>query len=126
MQSKIDTVRQLMQATQAQDDETFLGLLDDDIVYHFHVGSRPLVGKAWVRKFLARYRDITADVKWRIDRYAETENELFVEGYEEYLDTRSGDVIAHPYMGIFEFRDGKIAAWRDYFEMNQKKEDPTA
>jgi len=121
MKNKIDTVRQVMQATAEHDDEAFLGFLTDDVVYHYHVGSRPLIGKDWVRKFLNRYREITADVKWRIDRFAETENEVFVEGYEEYLDTRTDEVIAHPYMGIFEFRDGKICAWRDYFEMDQKK-----
>ncbi|MGD8579753.1 MAG: nuclear transport factor 2 family protein, partial [Lysobacterales bacterium] len=119
MNNKIDTVRQVMQATAEHDDEAFLGFLTDDVVYHYHVGSRPLIGKDWVRKFLNRYREITADVKWRIDRFAETENEVFVEGYEEYLDTRTDEVIAHPYMGIFEFRDGRICAWRDYFEMDQ-------
>lgn len=123
MQNKIDTIRRLMQATADKDDETFLGFLTDDIVYHYHVGSRPLVGKDWVRRFLDKYREITRDVKWRIDRYAETENELFVEGYEEYLDTRTNEIVAHPYMGIFEFRDGKICAWRDYFEMNQTRAD---
>lgn len=121
MAKKIDTVRQIMQTTVEKDDEAFLDFLTDDVVYHYHVGSRPLIGKDWVRKFLTRYREITADVKWRIDRFAETENEVFVEGYEEYLDTRTDEVIAHPYMGIFEFRDGKICAWRDYFEMDQKK-----
>jgi limonene-1,2-epoxide hydrolase len=41
-----------------------------------------------------------------------------IEGYEEYTDTRTGKRIAHPYMGIFEFRGDKVAKWRDYFEMN--------
>jgi len=31
-------------------------------------------------------------------------------------DGREG---AFPVMGIFEIRDGKIAAWRDYFDMAQ-------
>jgi len=121
MGSKLDIVKEVMQANLAQDDEKFLSYLSDDIVYHYHVGSRPLEGKEWVQKFLNKYRSITANVKWRIDRHAETENELFVEGYEEYLDTRTNTEIAHPYMGIFEFRDGKITAWRDYFEMNNHK-----
>ena len=28
-------------------------------------------------------------------------------------------VIELPVMGTFEVRDGKIAAWRDYFDLNQ-------
>ena len=121
MSSKLDLIKEVIQANMDQDDEKFLSYLTDDIVYHYHVGSRPLEGKEWVQKFLTKYREITTDVSWRIDRHAETENELFVEGYEQYLDTRTNEVIAHPYMGIFEFRDGKISGWRDYFEMNNKK-----
>jgi limonene-1,2-epoxide hydrolase len=122
MTSKLEIVNAVMQANMDQDDEKFLSYLTDDIEYHYHMGSRPLLGKEWVQKFLNKYRDITADVKWQILRHAETENELFVEGYEEYLDTRTNEIIAHPYMGIFEFRDGKISGWRDYFEMNNKKQ----
>jgi len=119
----MDTIAAVMKANIDKDDEAFLSYLTDDIEYHYHVGSRPLIGKEWVQKFLNKYRDVTADVEWRIDRYAENDNMLFVEGYEEYLDTRSNERIAHPYMGIYEFRDGKIAKWRDYFEMNLHKED---
>lgn len=122
MTDKLETIKALMQASAEKDDVKFLSFLTDDIVYHYHVGSRPLIGKDWVQKFLNKYREVTADVKWKIERHAETENELFVEGYEEYLDTRTNEVIAHPYMGIFEFRGDRIFAWRDYFEMDNKKE----
>ena len=123
MTAMMDTIAAVMKANVDQDDEAFLAYLTDDIEYHYHVGSRPLIGKEWVQKFLNKYRDVTADVEWRIDRYAENDNMLFVEGYEEYLDTRTNERVAHPYMGIYEFRDGKIAKWRDYFEMNLPKED---
>ena len=121
MSTMLDTVHAVMQANRDKDDEAFLSHLTDDIEYHYHVSSRPLIGKEWVAKFLRKYAEITADVVWRIDRHAETEDALWVEGYEEYLDTRTNEKVAHPYMGIFEFRDGKIAKWRDYFEMNPEK-----
>lgn len=121
MSRMTDTLHGLMDATRARDDERFLGYLADDIEYHYHVGSPPVRGSDGVRRFLAKYRTIAAEVIWRIDRTAEADGCLFVEGYEEYLDMRSGERIAHPYMGILEFRaDGKIAKWRDYFEMNNK------
>lgn len=121
MPSKMAIIEQVMQAAASKDHAAFLAWLDDEIVYHYHVGSRPLQGKEWVQKFLVNYGGITRDVKWRIDRFAETENELWVEGYEEYVDTRTNEIVAHPYMGIFEFRNGKIFGWRDYFEMNNPK-----
>lgn len=114
------TLRAIMEATRVQDNERFLSFLTDDVEYHFHVGSPSVRGKDGVRRFLAKYRSIADDVVWRIDRCAESDDCLFIEGYEEYTDKRTGDRIAHPYMGIMEFRDGKIAKWRDYFEMNQK------
>jgi limonene-1,2-epoxide hydrolase len=114
-----DTLRSIMTATQAQDNEGFLAHLADDIDYVFHVGSPGVRGKDGVRRFLAKYRTIAQDVVWRVDRIAESADCLFIEGYEEYTDKRTGQRIAHPYMGIMEFRDGKVAKWRDYFEMNQ-------
>ncbi len=120
MSAMMDTVQAVMQANIDKDDELFLSYLTDDIEYHYHMSSRPLLGKEWVAKFLKKYREITADVEWRIDNFAETGNKLLVEGYEEYLDTRTNERVAHPYMGIFEFRDGKISHWRDYFEMDNK------
>ena len=33
--------------------------------------------------------------------------------------TLNGKLGEFPVMGIFEIRDGKIAAWRDYFDMAQ-------
>ncbi len=106
------------QANLNHDYERFLSYMTDDIEYCYHVGTRPLIGKEWVQKFLNKYREVTANTVWRIDHYAEKDNMLLMEGYEEYLDTRTNETVAHPYVGILEFRDGKIAKWRDYFEMN--------
>jgi limonene-1,2-epoxide hydrolase len=74
------------------------------------------------QQLTAEHEEWRRRVMWRVDRYAENENELFLEGYEEYRDTRTNEIIAHPYMGIYEFQDGKIARWRDYFELNNKKQ----
>ena len=122
MSAMQDTLGSIMEATRTGDDERFLAHLADDVEYVFHVGTRGVQGKDGVRRFLNKYRTIAADVVWRVDRVAESGDCLFIEGYEEYTDLRTGERIAHPYMGIMEFRDGKVAKWRDYFEMNQKKE----
>ena len=121
MSAMQDTLRSIMEATRSSDDERFLSHLANDVEYVFHVGTRGVQGKDGVRRFLAKYRTIAKDVVWRVDRVAESGDCLFIEGYEEYTDQRTGERIAHPYMGIMEFRDGKVAKWRDYFEMNQTK-----
>jgi limonene-1,2-epoxide hydrolase len=120
MSLKTETLAAIMRANEERNTDAFLSHLTDDVEYHYHVSSRPLLGKDWVRKFINKYRTYTADVLWRVDRTAENENCLFVEGCEEYTDTRTGKRVAHPYMGILEFRGDKVAKWRDYFEMNQE------
>ena len=118
MPTKTETLQAIMRATREQDTESFLSYLTDDVEYHYHVTSRPLVGKDWVRRFMDKYRQYTADVAWEVLRTAEGADFLMIEGREEYTDTRTGQRVGHPYMGILEFRDGKVAKGRDYFEMN--------
>ena len=116
MSEKMKVIHALMEALRQRDFEGFLGHLTDDIEYHFHVGTRPLLGKDWVRKFLKKYDEQHSDVLWTISTFAETGDKLLVEGLEEYVE-RSGETVSHPYMGVFEFENGRIRAWREYFQM---------
>ena len=118
MSELFERFRAAQQAIVMRDDEAFLDLLTDDVEYHYHVGTRPLIGKEWVQKFLIKYREVTSDAHWVIHNHAENGNILFTEGVEEYFDVRSQMTISHPYAGVIEFRNGKIVKWKDYFEMN--------
>ena len=122
MSELFERFRAAQQAIITQDDEAFLDLLTDDVEYHYHVGTRPLIGKEWVQKFLIKYREVTSDAQWVIHNHAENGNVLFTEGIEEYFDVRSQMTISHPYAGVIEFRDGKIVKWKDYFEMNSVRD----
>jgi ketosteroid isomerase-like protein len=117
MGALMGTLQQVMDAASRRDMQAFLDCMTDDIEYKYHVNARPLVGKTWVEKFLKRYWDEMTDTHWRVDRFAENGNFLLVEGCEEYVVKATGRKVSHPYMGICEFRDGKIARMRDYFEM---------
>ena len=122
MSELFERFRAAQQAIITQDDKAFLDLLTDDVEYHYHVGTRPLIGKEWVQKFLIKYREVTSDAHWVIHNHAENGNVLFTEGVEEYFDVRSQMTISHPYAGVIEFRDGKIVKWKDYFEMNSVRD----
>lgn len=111
----------VMDAAGRRDKAAFLEAFTDDIEYIMHVNARPLIGKDWVERFLNKYWDTMTDTVWRVDRFAENGNILMVEGYEEYVVKATGQKVKHPYMGICEFRDGKIAKMRDYFEMGDIK-----
>ncbi len=120
-EQKIDTLRRLQRALGARDKAAFLDFFHPDIEYHYHVGSRPLLGIAWVEKFITKYWADNSAATWVIERHAESGEYLFTEGREEYLNA-DGQKVSHPYMGIIQFRGGKIVGWRDYFQMK----DPNA
>lgn len=116
-EAKIDVIRRLQQAIAAKDKAGFLDFFADEVEYHYHVGTRPLMGKTWVEKFITKYWADNSGSTWVIERHAETDTHLFTEGREEYVSA-SGQTVTHPYMGIIEFKpDGKIVGWRDYFQM---------
>ncbi len=107
-------VEAVIEAWKQKDVDGVLEQLCEDVEYHFLVGERPLIGKDWVRRFLENFREhIGAENNWRILRSAESGSALLVEGIDDYLSS-DGQRVRYPYMGVFEFRDGRIAHWRDY------------
>lgn len=120
-ESKIEIVRRLQQASKRRDLAEFLAFFAPHVEYHYHVGTRPLIGVAWVEKFITKYWKNNGDATWVIVRHAETGDSLLTEGREEYVNA-DGHKVVHPYMGVIDFENGKIVGWRDYFQMN----DPNA
>jgi limonene-1,2-epoxide hydrolase len=115
MGEHIETVESLIAAWKRRDPEAVLALLTDDVVYHYHVGARPLIGKDRVRRFLHKFGEGQKDIRWRIVHHAQNGNVLLVEGIDDYVDAE-GRRIQTPYMGVFEFRDERICGWRDYLD----------
>jgi limonene-1,2-epoxide hydrolase len=116
MADLIDTVRELQAALGRRDRAAILAFVAPDLEYHYHVGSKPLHGVDRFGKFLDGYFALMQDVDWKIERWAQNGDVLMTEGYEEYTDTQTGQRLTNRYMGSMEFRGGKIAKWRDYFQ----------
>jgi len=114
---KLEVLAALQVANQLKDKAAVLALVTADVEYHYHVGSKPLIGREKIGKFLDYHWGHTTDAVWSIQTHAVTGDKLLVEGTEELTDTNTGQRVHTPYMGIFEFRDGLIARWRDYFQL---------
>lgn len=54
-------------------------------------------------------------IEFEISAIASTGSVVFTERVDRFVV--GGKTIALPVAGVFELRDGKIAAWRDYFDM---------
>lgn len=115
MNQQLQRVQQIIDAWKQLDIDAVLECLTDDVEYHYLVGQRPLVGKDWVRRFLEKFGHGQSDIQWRIVNHASNGDLLMVEGIDDYVDDE-GRRIRTPYMGVFEFRDGKICRWRDYVD----------
>jgi limonene-1,2-epoxide hydrolase len=117
MSHMLEVLEVLRSANLRRDKAAVLAVVTPDVEYHYHVGSKPLVGPEKIGKFLDYHWGHTRDPVWVIETHAETGNKLLVEGSERFFDTNTGREVNTPYMGIFEFRDGRIARWRDYFQL---------
>jgi limonene-1,2-epoxide hydrolase len=118
MGALLDVFRELQAANERRDRDAILALVTPDVEYHYHVGSKPLHGREKLAKFLERYWARAQDHVWKLEAWAENGDRLLMEGYEEYTDAPTGKRIVNRYMGSMEFRDGRIARWCDYFQLD--------
>lgn len=118
MSTKFETMKALIAAWSAGDIDGALSFMSEDIVWHYAAAvAPPLKGKVKARKFLENFKSQIAKVNWRIFDYAESGERLFVEGVDEY-QAKTGEIVAAPYAGVLEFRDGLISGWRDYVDVS--------
>jgi limonene-1,2-epoxide hydrolase len=107
--------KKVITAWRARDLEAMLTHIDDDIVWHLHVGSPPIVGKVAMRDSAAKLSAQMSDIKWRIFETATHGNKVFVEGVDDFV-TSEGRRVVQPYAGILAFKGERISEWRDYFD----------
>lgn len=86
-----------------------------DGVYH-NMPAEPVTGRRAIEAFIRAFAGSWTTTDWEIRTLAETGNVVVAERIDH---TRAGDkTIDLPCTGVFEMRDGKIACWRDYFDLN--------
>jgi limonene-1,2-epoxide hydrolase len=114
---RLAVLRDVITAWRRKDVEAMLSHIDDDIVWHSHVGSPPLLGKPAMRDFAVKLAAQMSDIRWRIFSAAPDGDRLHVEGVDDFVDS-AGRRIVVPYAGVFEFRGPLVFQWRDYFDRN--------
>jgi len=110
-----EPVQQLMDACNRREIESALAVLAEDAVYH-NMPLAPVRGLAAIREVLGPFLTLATEVDWTVHHWAEGPQGLVMnERTDRFLI--DGSWLTLPVMGVFEVAEGRIRAWRDYFDM---------
>ena len=109
-------VRTFCDAFDGRDAEALRPYFTDDVVYH-NIPLDPVVGIDATIAFVAGFFGMFESMTIENVHIAVRDNVVLTERIDTF--TMGGGASPLPVMGTFEIRDGKIAAWRDYFDMAQ-------
>ena len=116
MASPTEVVEQFCGAFAGKDVAAMTSLLADDVVYH-NVGMEPSVGKEASLAVIRGFVDMAESVVFTVHHIAADGASVLTERTDTF--TINGKTAPLPVMGAFNVVDGKITAWRDYFDMAQ-------
>ena len=121
MEKPIEVVRRFC-AAWSDDASTaqLAAFFTDDAVYH-NIPMAPVTGRENIAKNIASFIRPGAPgimgIKFQLINIAANGPVVMTERVDAFrLPNKSFEL---PVMGIFEIKDGKIKAWRDYFDLNQ-------
>jgi limonene-1,2-epoxide hydrolase len=97
-----------------RDVEEILAYFTDDAVYH-NMPVAPATGTAAIRNVLQMFLGQATFAEFEVLNIAASGDVVLTERMDRF--EIGGKRIELPVMGAFEVKAGKIAAWRDYFDM---------
>ncbi len=110
----LDLVERFCEAFKRRDPDEILAFFTDDAVYH-NMPVAPVRGKAAIRNVLEMFLKPSQSVEFVTLNIAARGDIVLTERVDKFA--MAGRNVELPVAGVFEVRDGKIAAWRDYFDM---------
>jgi limonene-1,2-epoxide hydrolase len=96
--------------------DDLVGYFTEDAVYH-NIPVDPAVGHDAIRGVFGMFTTGVERFEFRILNIAADGDTVLTERLDIFV--MPNVTIELPVMGTFELRDGKIAKWRDYFDLNQ-------
>jgi limonene-1,2-epoxide hydrolase len=109
-------VKEFCAAWERMDPDELASYFTDDGVYH-NIPMAPMEGRDAIREGLAGMKAMISSIRFEIHRQIASGDVVMNERTDHLKMGES--VIALPVVGVFELSDGKIRAWRDYFDMGQ-------
>ena len=109
-------VREFCDAWTKLDPDLITDYFAEDGVYH-NMPLPPLQGHAAIKEFLVGFLANVTTAEFKMVNVVSSDDVVFTERIDAF--TLAGKHGEFPVCGVFEIRDGKIQAWRDYFDMAQ-------
>lgn len=116
MSANFEVLQAFMKASKAKDHDTFVDLWHDEMEYYWSVHAKPITSKEKLRKFIRNYEAAFDQQDWTVVNWIEKGDLMFCEGIEMIYDKSRDTLIRNPFMQAIEFRDGKVAKMRDYYD----------
>lgn len=114
--SPVDVVTEFCAKWNKPDPAELAEYFTEDGVYH-NIPMAPVTGREAIRASIA---DMTAGfdgIDFQIHRHVDADGVVFTER-TDVMRFKDGRELPLPVAGVFEVVDGKIAAWRDYFDLD--------
>ncbi|MBT4520352.1 MAG: nuclear transport factor 2 family protein [Halieaceae bacterium] len=107
-------VREFIAAWSNLDVDELVAYFTEDGVYH-NMPTEPVIGQEALRGFIGAFIASWEKTDWEILNLVCDGDLVVVERVDRTIAARKP--VDLPCCGVFEMRDGKIAVWRDYFDM---------
>lgn len=91
--------------------------VDDDCEYH-NIPLEPIRGAAAIRKALEGFGQMLGSIRFEVLHQVGSGGVVMNERVDHFSPPNRPRY-GLPVTGVFEVRDGKIVAWRDYFDVGQ-------
>lgn len=108
-----DVVRRFCAAFGRRDLDEILGFFTEDAVYH-NVPFAPVEGHAAIRTVLETFVPGSPEIEFELLHLASDGPVVHTERVDRM--TFGGKAVEVAVAGVFEVEDGRIRAWRDYFD----------
>jgi len=112
-QENIATVQRFCDAWSDFDLKTIADFFTDDAVYH-NIPIQAVQGKDAIQSMIQGFMTPFTGAEWIVEKIAASGDSVLTERVDKFLGEKP---VALRVMGVFELREGKIAAWRDYFDL---------
>ena len=110
----LETVRAFLDAASRRDYDAVLPMLTDDVEYQ-NMPLPPVHGHDAVRDTLEALMAMCTGAEWVVHRELADGDTVMNERTDRF--ELHGHWVDLPVAGVFVLRDGRIALWRDYFDL---------